>query len=377
VGNRTLVQAGFALLVLTVAVWGCDRKKPPTAPTTPESPSSTPTSPSVPLPAPVVTRFTIDGPASVPPGQTAQYTATASFADGSTRDVTREAVWRAEANCCPVPSTPALTISNDGVATGLNPGEVFVYAFLGPSRSSFKNVLVLHAGTFRHHGFVDDAGVPVPDARVTVVEGSATGLATTTDLIGQYRLYGVSGPTDVAVTKPGYAEQKQELTVTGNHQSLTFHLSLSGPREDVGGTYTLTITAAAECASKLPAEARERTYQAVLTQTGARLTATLQGGTFYTSGTERYNTFDGAVETGGLRFFIAGVDYYDPFGHADVLDQLTASTYFSMGGRVMLTGTSARRSGSLDGAIEIFGAPPRYDFIASCMAKGHRVELTR
>jgi hypothetical protein len=373
---KALVHVGFALLMLTAAVWGCDRNSP-SAPTTPGSPSPAPTSPPSPPPAPVPTGFKVDGPASVPPGHTAQYTATASFADGSTRDVTREAVWRAEPNCCPVPSTPALTISADGVATGLNPGEVFVYASFGTSRSS-KNVLVLHEGTFRHHGFVDDAGVPVPGARVTVVEGSAAGLATTTNVIGQYQLYGVSGPTDVAVTKAGYVDQKQELTVTGNHQSLTFHLKLSGPREDVNGAYTLTVVAAPECASRLPAEARARKYEAVLVQAGARLTATLQGAVFYTSGNERYNMFQGAAEPDRLTFWIGGIDYYDIFGgHPDVLEQLTASTYFSLWGRVVVTGSSARRSGTLEGAIEIVGAPPRYDRIAACESKGHRIELTR
>ena len=249
---KTLVHVGFALLMLTAAVCGCDRNAP-TAPRTPVSPSPPPPAPP---PAPVPSGLEIAGPASVLPGQTAQFTATARFADGSTRDVTKEAVWRVEPFCCPVPPTPVLTVSFDGVVAGLNPGEAFVSTSFGPGRSS-KQGLVLHDGTFRHHGFVDDAGVPVPDARVTVTEGSATGLATTTDVNGQYRLHGVSGPTDVEVTKPGYLEQRQELTVTRNHQTLTFHLKLSAPREDVGGTYTLTVTAAPECASKLPAEARE------------------------------------------------------------------------------------------------------------------------
>jgi hypothetical protein len=373
---KRLSHVGVALLMLTAAVCGGDRN-PPTAPTPPASPSPPPPSPPAPGPAPVPTGLRIEGPASVPPGQTAQYTATASFADGSTRDVTKEAVWRAEPICCPVPPTPALTVSADGVATGLNPGGVRVSASLGGSRSS-KNVLVLHDGTFKTYGWVYDAGVLVPDARVAVVEGSATGLATTTGSGGFYNLYGVSGPTDIAVTKPGYVEQTQELTVTHNFQSLAFHLKLSAPREEVGGTYTLTIVAAPECASRLPAEARERRYEAVLTQADARFTATLQGATFYTSGNERYNTFSGAVEPGRLTFWIIGIDPYDLFGrHADVLEQLTASTYFSLGGPVVVSGSGARRSGTLDGAIEIVGAPPRYDPIAWCESRGHRIELTR
>ena len=113
-------------------------------------------------------------------------------------------------------------------------------------------------------------------------------------------------------------------------------------------------------------------YEAVLTQAGARLTATLQGATFYTSGNESYNTFLGAVEPDRLTFWLSGSGY---FYIPDVLEQLTASTYFSLWGSVVLNGSSARRSGTLDGAIEIFGGPNAV--IASCMARGHRVELTR
>jgi len=369
-----LVHLGCALLVLTAAVLSCERN-PPTSPTRQIS-TSPPPQPSP--PAPVATGLKIEGPASVPPDQTAQYTATASFADGSTRDVTKEAAWRVEQYCCPVPSAPALSVSAGGVATGLNPGEVFLYATLG-TRTSSTWVLVLPAGTFRHHGFVDDAGVPVPDARVTVVEGSTTGMATTTNDLGQYNLYGVSGPTDVAVTKPGYEEQKQELTITRNHQTLTFHLKLSAPREEIGGTYTLTITAAPECASRLPTEARERRYEAVLTQAGARLTATLEGETFFTSGDRRYNRFQGAAEPNRLTFWASGGGYfyYDGNRAGDVVDQLTASTYFSFWGSVVVAGSSARRSGTLDGEIQVLGPAPGFNPIVWCRSAGHRVELTR
>ena len=35
----------------------------------------------------------VDGPASVPPGGSAQYTATATYSDGSSREVTADAKW--------------------------------------------------------------------------------------------------------------------------------------------------------------------------------------------------------------------------------------------------------------------------------------------
>ena len=367
--RNMLVPAGFAVLALTAAVLGCDRSTP-TVPTRPVAPSPQPPTPA-PTPTPIVTRLTVEGPGSVPPGQTAEYTATASFADGSTRDVTKEVVWRVEPGCCADSPGPVLTVSVEGVVTALRAGEAFVSASLATRRSS-RNVLVLPAGTFRHHGFVDDGGVPVSGATVIVTEGVAAGLSTTTEPNGNYRLYGVAGPTDIAVSKPGYVEQKQELTVTSNIQSLVFHLALSEPRADVAGVYTLTVIAAPECASRLPPAARERRYEAVLAQSGARVTATLEGATFYQSGGERYNRFYGAVEPAGVTFRLNEGSYYY---HHDVLEQLTAATYFSMWGSVVLTGSSARRSGTLEGVIAVLGGSAAEN--ASCASKAHRFELTR
>ena len=61
----------------------------------------------------------------------------------------------------------------------------------------------------------------------------------------------------------------------------------------------------------------------------------------------------------------------------DVLDQLTASTFYSMSGSVVLTGPPSRKAGPLDGTIEVLGPPPRSIPIASCRSDGHRFELVR
>ena len=80
------------------------------------------------------------------------------------------------------------------------------------------------------------------------------------------------------------------MTVTSN-QILGFSMVLSGSRENVAGTYTLTIAAAPECRALLPAELHERRYEAVLTQDNHRVTATLEGTMFYTSKDGRRNAF--------------------------------------------------------------------------------------
>lgn len=371
---RSLLQAGFAALILAGLLVACD-ENPPTAPTPPPPQPPVPQAP----PSPALTRVEVAGPASVPPGETAQYTATASFADGSTRDVTAQSTWRIQPRCCPAPTSTVLSVSSAGLATGHEPGEATVFASFG-GRSSSKTVLVLPAGTFKLSGGVVDQGESAPGVRIAVVAGPAAGLETVTDSTG-YRLYGVSGEVDVRATKPGYLDQTKRVTVTSNH-ILGFSMVLSGNRENVEGTYTLTIAAAPECRALLPAELHERRYEAVLTQDNHRVTATLEGTTFYTSKDGRHNAFRGVLEPERLRFGLDRHYYYYYWGSPSsyfpsVFEQLTGSTYFEMFGSAVLTGSSSRRSGTFNGTLETRGGPPRFERIASCVSTDHRFELTR
>src|SRR5262245_23051851 len=52
-------------------------------------------------------------------GWTTQFVATATLADGSSRDVTADAAWTSS-------STAVVTVSTDGVVTGIDPGEADV-----------------------------------------------------------------------------------------------------------------------------------------------------------------------------------------------------------------------------------------------------------
>ena len=55
-------------------------------------PSQTPAA-ATPSGAATLVDLRVDGPASVPPGGSAQYTATATYSDGSSRNVTTDAKW--------------------------------------------------------------------------------------------------------------------------------------------------------------------------------------------------------------------------------------------------------------------------------------------
>jgi len=237
--------------------------------------------------------------------------------------------------------------------------------------------MVLPQGTYRLKGSVVNEGRAVPDAEVAVVAGPAAGLATTTTGVGGYRLYGVSGDTEIRVRKPGYVEQSKKVTVT-SHQDLHFQLELAAPRENVDGRWTLTVRAAPACAGKLPPEILERRYSAVLTQAGAKVTARLEGPAFYTRGTWTQNTFTGIIEAERLIFTLTPSFFYYTYDTIPaVFEEIAPGQFFSMSGTAEMTGEGSRRSGRLKGTIEIRGAPPQVTPTASCPSDDHVFELTR
>jgi Bacterial Ig-like domain (group 2) len=381
-----MMRLVFGLAVGVALVASCD--KAPTSPTV-TSPGTTSLSA-----RPSVTRVDVSVPESVPPGQSVQFTAMASFADGSTRNITDEAVW--------VSGDPSvLSISKTGLAAGHRTGDVFVSAAVGSIKSGQKEVLVLPPGTYKVGGYVEDGEVPVPEARVDVVAGSAAGLFAVTRPFpsgGSYTLLGVGGDTQFRVTKDGYHPLVRTVPVT-SHQQINFDLTPLVPRTNLSATYTLTISAAAHCRSALPEETRTQKYTAVLTQDLARLTATLTGANSVGDESRMYNSFDGAVEPTRAWFQLRGADFYveDPLGDSfpgttfsDVFVQLTASTFVIVGGLATTVISPAGLSGTLDGVIETVqwvGAgqprsgtpqlPKNWQRLASCRAVNHEFVISR
>ena len=348
-------------LLLAVVAGACDD-----GPTRPSS-ANVPTPPTVPV---TTTRLEIAGPASVAPGESAQFSATAYQSDGSTKDVTNEAEWRSGNHW-------ALSISATGLATGVERGEAPVGAgFAG--RTAWKTAFVLPSGTYRLMGKVQDGDLPVRDARVEVLAGTGQGLINLTNSVG-YRLYGVAGDINVRVTVDGYQEQRKSLSVT-SHQTLDFDLVLSRPREEVGGTYTLTVIAAAECREALPEEARTRTYPAVVTQQGPRLTVVLEGANFAVVGGQRFNSYHGTVEPTGITFQLGRYGEFGSYVYLpDVLEQLTPQTFVSFSGTTRPTVTRSGLSGVLDGTIETLqgASGRRFQPIAACTSTIHQFILSK
>lgn len=159
-----------------------------------------------PVPTSTVSTLSVAGPATIAPGATVQFTASARMSDGSTQDYTTKVNWRSN-------NVSMVTIaSTTGQATGQATGETQLQAIL-PAMRATANVMVVPAGTYRLTGTVTESGLPVVKATVAVTSGIGTGLSASTDFGGVYRIYGVAGQIELTVTKDGYVPIVQPLFV--------------------------------------------------------------------------------------------------------------------------------------------------------------------
>jgi len=346
--------------LLGAVILSCD--KSPTRPT--PTPTNTPPTGTA---APTLLSIRIDGPTTVPPGETAQYSATGAMSDGTSRDVTGTVNWRTS-------DASILALSPTGLATAGRAGEVVVSADQSSRRTS-RTVTVIPTGTFILVGTVREASFPISGATVSLLDGSRPVLSATTDAVGAYRLFGVAGDVEVRATKPGYTERVNRLIVSSQNRLSDFQLS-QVTRTDVFGKYQLTVTAASQC-SILPAEARVRTYDADIVQDGPNLKVTLSGGSLVSG------NFVGHTQPDRVTFDIRGASsyyyYYFYFSPPlDVIDQLTANSAWTFAGHVTATISSSGLSGTLAGLVATVQSPiaavPR--LLASCTG-GHSFVLTR
>jgi hypothetical protein len=352
---------GVSFAIALAVVTACD--KSPTRPAPGPQPGA----------AVTMSRLEVAGPSAVQPGETAQFLATAHFSDGTNRDVTGEAAWHSS-------NTSVLTLSGGGVATARDRGEAEVRViFAGLLRT--LQVLVLPTGTFRLAGRVTEAGVAtefVRDARVEATAGSGPAVFTMTDNNGRYRLYGVSADPEIRVTREGYEPHVQRLLMA-EHATLDVELKLTRPRENLSGVYTLTLTAAPDCSSALPDEARTRTYTATVTQTASRLSVTLGGATFFTGFGQRANTFVGTTDVERVTFSL--FSHYDDgwyYYYPSVIEQIAPQLFLVPAGSVMGTISTSGISGRLDGVIELREATgSRLAAVATCRSSDHRFVLVR
>lgn len=323
-----------------------------------------------PLPGqPSVFRLEIAGPDSVPPGGAQQLKATAYFTTGPVRDVTAEVSWTSS-------DSTIVSVSSSGLATGRERGETDIRASYSQLAST-KRLMVLPPGTFKLSGRVQDANLDVTDARVEVTAGSATGLSTLSK-DGRYALYGVSGPTQLTVSKDGYQSRVENIDVNV-HRTLDIFVVPLGPPWDPSGTYTLTIGVAPECRSTLPAELWARTYKAVLTLYSPNprfVNVSLEGAAFVSL---NYWFWTGRIGENSVTF--ENVDYYGPA----LVQNFAESKFFFIESqrfspaKAVVTRSPSSLEGPLEGTIEVGEGAVWYTSTrtAQCSSTNHRFTFTR
>jgi len=138
------------------------------------------------------------------PGERSQLTAIATFANGSTTDVTRESRWFS--------TIPAIaSVSTDGVLTAGSIGATRIsvsYPFTGAYLADFADVTVTPAGTIALAGRVREPGAGgVGGATVVHVD---SGRSTGTDSAGNFSFGGLTGSTRFTATLGNYEDAQAD-----------------------------------------------------------------------------------------------------------------------------------------------------------------------
>jgi len=341
--------------------------------------SAVPTAPS----APGAAGIEITGPATVAPGQAAQFGAVVRLADGTVKASSPGTllVWSSS-------NSSVLAVTPAGVATGVRTGDAYLTVRIGTfssGRQATREVVVVPEGTYRMVGTVTDAeslDFPVAGARVDVTPGS---LSTTTDFDGKYRLYGVPASAVVEVTRSGYAPVTQGLQLSA-HVTQNFQMTLTGPRLDISGPYTLVIDATNSCGGSNPLspDLRRRVYDAVVTQNGTLVSVVLTEPRFKAYNARRGNEFHGRVDSTSVAFLLEPYltyyyYYYGVLAYPDVAEILANGTYLIPQGSLVATWSAASLAGQMNGTVENYDSrfpDSRSVLLGYCIAPSMTFTLT-
>jgi hypothetical protein len=356
---RRLSLTIAVLLVGGLAAMNCGSDKSPTGPRGPGEP--------------VLAALEIVGPATIPPGGTAQYSLRGRWSDGRVGDVTSAITWRST-------NTAVVSIDPSGRASGVERGASTITA-VAETRSIGKSVLVLPDGTFRLSGRVTDAteaGIPIESA-VLEADSDPDRVTAFTNVRGEYFLYGVRPDAVVRVSKEGYSTHEQRLNLSG-HASVDVGLTLIRPRPSIAGTYVLSI-GSPQCEGASPfaplaEELRQRTYSAVLTQNNARVTVVLSGRDFASGNGGFQNRFFGIVTPTGATFELSEWDYYYRTIQ-DVIERLADGTFLVITGHAVTTLTNSGLAGTLNGSLVNQQHIPGGTVAGRCVSSSHAFTLTR
>lgn len=367
---RQGIGALIGVLVLTAVGCGGDDNPMPTGP-----------SPTPITAAPESLR--VNGPTSLrQPGESGQLTVMATFADGTTRDVT------AQASCYAMPYSYSYT-PYEVVHFSARTGCAFRAAAFGieeveiayppvawwppPPGTAVTHVTfrVVPDGRFVLHGRVTEAGYPLKDATVKLTSTLGE-LISVADSFGNYMLAPVSGDVTVRAGMDGYVAESRRLTVI-HDEEMNLELHRAVDATGITGVYRLTFTASRSCS--LPSEARQRSYSANVIEgrtIGRRedLIVTLAGAEFVVWGNEP--GFVGLRGGDTVRFQI-DTDWGGAYGLVELID-LTKELYYV--GTATATLNERSIVGLFSGTLKLVDRHSRAT-LGECQAIDHRIELTR
>ena len=344
-----MATAAFQILFVIVGLLslaGCGGETIPTSPSTPNEVGSSLRPVSV----------TIAGPSSLDhPEATDQLTATVTFSDHTSRDMTREASWL---------GTEPIAIIGPGVIKAISYGT-------GSVSASYRNVgasvsiRIAPAGAFLIAGSVrSEDGFRVAQARVGFSSHCGTH-STITDVFGGYILP-AEGEATMRVEREGFRPQVKQMVVGADGQ-VDFQLQHVEVAGDLTGTYRLIVTASASC--RLPLEVMQRSYDAHVLDMPPDLLVRLSGANMVAWGGEP--GFTGSRNQSTVRFDIRDT-FDDGYNFIERIDP-GRDLYYS--GTATGTADKARIVATFSGRLRLqaFGG----GVIASCEASDHRLDLTR
>jgi hypothetical protein len=346
---RSRVVVIIPLIGVLLTLVSCNRHSNPVSPTpVPDSGSPSPLS------------MTIGGTTSLDhPGETGRLTATVTFSDNTSRDVTADASW--------VGHEGVITMTGPGVFTAERYGTGSVSARYRTVNATAQ-IRVAPAGAFLIAGSVTAAGgFRLAEARVEFASGCGT-LRTTTDMSGNYILPAV-GQATMRAEREGFRGQVKQMMVQTDGR-VDFELQTLDTAGDLSGSFRLTVTASPSCA--LPPEVMQRRYVATILQTQQELFVLLTGANLVAWGGQA--GFTGTRDHSTVRFVVR--DTFDD-GY-NFIERITGTwpdvTDLYYAGTAMGTADGTRVLAAFNGKLELRRGST---MIARCDASDHRFELTR
>jgi hypothetical protein len=264
-------------------------------------------------------------------------------------------------------------------------GDATISATLGDVTVQFA-VIVMEPGTFRLTGTVTAVtGGPLSRARVRVLSGTVASIPEAyTDASGRYTFYGAQGRVELRATVEGFEQEIQRADISSD-SVVNFRLSPLSEPADASGAWTVTFSASPACRELLHPDARDREYEATITQQSAQVLVRLTGPTIrYSQAPTKPGEFEtwGTVVGNRLSFTVVGDTDYGGWSYPDFFDRLSSTHWSGMSGH--LPGAVIGKTdihGTMDGDIESWDSTrsdwPGGEPSGKCRAKDHVVVFRR